>query len=268
MAGSWMPYRIELDRAGSDTADCLIDLGALDVEIAAGGTTAVMPDRITPEEVRGATGARVVSCAPATGRDADSVWILRPRPIEVAGLRIVPAETEAGAGDIRLLDAPAFGTGLHPTTRLCLEALAELVQPPAPDAVLDVGTGSGVLALAALALGVRRATAIYLDADALETAAANARLNGLADRLTLAHARVEAVDGTWPIVLANVLAAPLIEMAPALARRVGHHGRVVLSGIPASVEADVERAYRWSGLRRVGAAARDGWIALVMQASW
>jgi ribosomal protein L11 methyltransferase len=175
---------------------------------------------------------------------------------------------DAVAGDIRLLDARAFGTGQHPTTRLCLEALADLVQPSPPDAVLDVGTGSGVLALAALALGVPRATAIDLDTQALETAAANARLNGLADRLTLAHAGVEAVDGTWPLVLANVLAAPLIDMAPALARRLGHHGRVVLSGIPASVEAEVEHAYRWSGLHRVSAATRDGWVALVMRATW
>jgi ribosomal protein L11 methyltransferase len=76
------------------------------------------------------------------------------------------------------------------------------------------------------------------------------------------------VTGTWPLVLANVLAAPLVEMAPALVRRVGHHGQLVLSGIPASVEGDVDRAYRQLGMRRVGVRTRAGWVALLLHASW
>ena len=76
------------------------------------------------------------------------------------------------------------------------------------------------------------------------------------------------VTGTWPLVLANVLAAPLIEMAPALVRRVGHHGRLVLSGIPASVERNVDESYRRLGMRRVGGKSRAGWVAIVLQASW
>ena len=76
------------------------------------------------------------------------------------------------------------------------------------------------------------------------------------------------VTGTWPLVLANVLAAPLIEMAPALVRRVGHHGQLVLSGIPSSVERDVDQAYRHLGMRRLHVAARAGWVALILQASW
>jgi ribosomal protein L11 methylase PrmA len=65
-----------------------------------------------------------------------------------------------------------------------------------------------------------------------------------------------------------VLAAPLIEMAPTLVRRVGHHGQLVLSGIPISVEEDVDAAYRHLGMQRVRATSRAGWVALVMQASW
>ena len=77
----------------------------------------------------------------------------------------------------RLIDAAAFGTGLHPTTALCLEALEEEVGIAAPDAVLDVGTGSGVLALGALMLGVPRALGIDIDDEALRIAAENARIN-------------------------------------------------------------------------------------------
>jgi ribosomal protein L11 methyltransferase len=171
-------------------------------------------------------------------------------------------------GSLKLLDGAAFGTGLHPTTALCLEALEEIVQIARPDAVLDVGTGSGVLALAALMMGVPRALGIDVDDEALRIAAENARINGLDQRLQLAPGGPETVTGTWPLMLANVLAGPLIEIAPTLVRRVGHEGQLVLSGIPSAVESDVDEAYRRLGMRRVRATSRAGWVALVLSASW
>ena len=158
--------------------------------------------------------------------------MLSPRPIRIGRLRIVPADIEAEPGALRLIDAAAFGTGLHPTTALCLEALEEAVQIAPPDGVLDVGTGSGVLALGALMMGVPRAHGIDIEDEALRVAAENARINALDQRLQLTRGGPEVVTGTWPLVLANVLPGPLIEMAPALVRRVGHHGQLVLSGIP------------------------------------
>jgi ribosomal protein L11 methyltransferase len=125
-----------------------------------------------------------------------------------------------------------------------------------------------VLALAALALGVPRALGIDIEDEALRAAADNARLNGCDDRLQLLRGGPEAVSGAWPLVLANVLAAPLIEMAPALVRRVGHHGQLVLSGIPGAVEPDVARAYRHLGMRLVDVRSRGGWVALTLRASW
>ena len=76
------------------------------------------------------------------------------------------------------------------------------------------------------------------------------------------------VQGQWPLVLANVLAAPLMEMAPMLARRLGHRGRVILSGIPQGVSDDVVRVYRNRGLHLVTHNTAEGWTALVLQASW
>jgi ribosomal protein L11 methyltransferase len=134
--------------------------------------------------------------------------------------------------------------------------------------VLDVGTGSGVLALAALLLGVPRALGLDVDAEALRAAAENARLNALDQRLELARGGPDAVAGTWPLVVANLLAAPLIQLAPVLVSRVGHQGRLVLSGIPSAVESDVEEAYRRLGMRRVRAQSRGGWGALILEASW
>jgi ribosomal protein L11 methyltransferase len=264
-----MPYRVDLRDATEDSFDRLVELGALDVGLShAGGMAALMPDGISPEQIATALGVDAISVSPATSRDAGSVWVLSPHPIDVGRLRILPAYMESEPGAVRLIDASAFGTGLHPTTALCLEALDEAVEIARPNAVLDVGTGSGVLALGALMLGVPRALGIDLDEDALRAAAENARINGVDERLLLARAGPESVRGTWPLVIANLLAAPLIEMAPALVRRVGHHGQLVLSGIPCSVERDVDKAYRRLGMQRVSVKSRAGWVALVLRTSW
>jgi ribosomal protein L11 methyltransferase len=264
-----VPYRIDLRDADEDALDRLVELGALDAELADdGGVSALMPDRVVPEDVARALGVGAVAVSPATGRDDGSVWVLAPRPIRIGQLQLVPSHAEAGAGVLRLIDGAAFGTGLHPTTALCLEALQAAIAIDPPGAVLDVGTGSGVLAIAALLLGVPQALATDIDDDALHIAAENARINGIADRLTLTRGGPDAVDGVWPLVLANVLAAPLIEMAPVLVRRLGRRGRLALSGVPSAVEADVSQAYRRLGLRHIATTSRAGWIALVLEASW
>jgi len=107
-----------------------------------------------------------------------------------------------------------------------------------------------------------------VDADALEAAAENARLNHLADRLRLVRGGPEAVEGNWPLVVANVLAAPLMEMAPVLARRARRGGRLILSGIRQSLESEVRQAYQHLGMRAVGSRTRAGWTAVVVRASW
>ena len=251
-----MPYRLDLPGAGDAALDRLIELGALDVEVNDRRIAALMPDGVAPETVARALGTQRFTVSAASGRDEDSVWTLSTRPIQL------------GAHSIALVDSRVFGTGLHPTTALCLEMLADLVGDDPPARLLDVGTGSGVLAIAALKLGVPRATAIDIDEDAVRVAPENARLNGVADRLEVHHAGPDGIDGAWPLAVANVLAAPLIEMAPVLVRRVGHHGRLVLSGIPAAVEPDVVRAYRHLGMRHVRSEGRGGWTAILLQSTW
>ena len=230
--------------------------------------SALMPDHVDAQRLASALGRKRLQVSAAEGRDSDSVWVLGPRAIRVGRIRIVPAGAEAEPGALQLLDTKAFGTGLHPTTALCLAILDETVQAGGPSPLLDVGTGSGVLALAALSLGVAEATGIDVDEAALRAAAENARINGFNDRLRLALGGPEVITGTWPLVLANVLAAPLIEMAPALVQRVAHHGELILSGIPAGLEEDVSRTYRRLGMHRMTVKSRDGWVALVFRASW
>ena len=264
-----MPYRIDLADADSHAIDLLIDLGALDADVLPGGAVAaLMPDAVSADRVARALGVERVEVSAAVGRDAGSVWVLHPRAIRVGRLQIAPAGSSPGPDTVQLIDTAAFGTGLHPTTALCLEALQDLLQPPLPRQVLDVGTGSGVLALAALTLGVPSAVGLDIEDVALLAATENGRVNGLGERLRLVRGGPDAVSGSWSVVLANVLAAPLMEMAPSLARLLGHAGQIVLSGIPTAVEGDVTRAYVRAGLQPRRTLSREGWVALVMGTSW
>jgi ribosomal protein L11 methylase PrmA len=251
-----VPYRVDIVSPPPDALDVLVRLGALDVEPTGEGLAAILPDGVPPEAAADALGGVGVRVSAAVGRDDGSVWLLSPRAVQIGN---VP---------LRLIDSGAFGTGHHPTTALCIEALDDMLSLEPVGSILDVGTGSGILALAALTLGVPQAVGLDIDAGALEIAAENARLNGLDGRLRLALGGPEAVEGTWPLVVANVLAAPLIEMAPAMVRRLGRRGRVILSGIPQTLEAEVWQAYQHLGLRRMESKTRNGWTAVIGQASW
>jgi ribosomal protein L11 methyltransferase len=263
-----VPYRIDIDSPDRDSVERLIALGALDIDELHGIVSAVMPDAVTPESVmRELDLPANPRVAPAQGRDSDSVWVIRPRPVEAGRLRIVPADFDAH-GALRLLDRGVFGTGLHPTTALCLELVDQETSAVLPDRMLDVGTGSGVLALAALHWGVPRATALDTDAVAVETARDNARLNHMEARLDVVQGGPDAVGGAWPLVVANILAAPLIEMAPVLVQRIAHAGTLILSGIPESVAPDVARCYTRLGMRLIAKPVRAGWCALILRATW
>jgi ribosomal protein L11 methyltransferase len=261
-------YRIDISNPPRDALDRLVELGALDIEPVGGGLAAIIPDNVTPEAVALALGVSSVIVSPAVARDNESVWLVSPRAVRIGSILIAPPDADAPSNALRLTDSAAFGTGHHPTTALCIEALEEAVTGALPDSVLDVGTGSGVLALAALRMGVPRAVGLDIDANALEIAAEHSRLNGMEDRLKLVLGGPDVVEGVWPLVVANVLAAPLIAMAPVLVRRVANRGRLILSGIPSSIESEVRRAYEHLGMRHIRSETRAGWTVLVLQASW
>ena len=263
-----MPYRVDVANASETAFDVLIELGALDIELEPGGLAALMPDAVPAGVLCAALGGSRIRVSPALGRDDESVWTLRQRPVRVRSLRILPAGEPAGPDTIRLTDSPAFGTGLHATTALCLEAIDDVIEAATPRRMLDVGTGSGILALASLKRGVSRAVGLDLDRVALQTALDNARLNGVADRTLLVRGGPDSVLGSWPLVVANIRAADLMEMAAALVRRVDRSGRLVLSGIPDGVAADVELTYRALGMKPLSLASRDGWSALLLCPSW
>lgn len=146
--------------------------------------------------------------------------------------RELPDDAGSDAAVVRLDPGLAFGSGTHPTTALCLRWLDGLANAGLLDGtrVLDFGCGSGILALAALKLGAAHATGIDNDPQALQATADNAERNGVADRLSV-HAPDDAPAGTWPIVVANILASALDMLADTIAARVAPGGRLALSGI-------------------------------------
>ena len=142
--------------------------------------------------------------------------------------------------ELRLDPGMAFGTGLHPTTRACLTLLQRA--GPMPARVLDVGSGSGILALAALRLGAGHADCLDTDPVAVEATLANAVANGLGDRVS---ARAGTLPGEphgerYPLVLANLVAAVLLELAASLAAHTDQGGQLIASGIVAERAAEVE----------------------------
>ena len=245
-----------------------MEWGALDIEPVPGGLAALLPNSVTPDMVAAALGGVRVTVSAAVARDNSSVWLLSPRAVQIGSISIASPEAAAPPTALRLTDSLAFGTGHHPTTALCIEALEEMLTNECVESVLDVGTGSGILALTALRLGVPRAVGLDIDAEALTVAGENARLNHLADRLQLVRGGPDMVEGVWPLVVANVLAAPLMDMAPILVRRVGNRGRLLLSGIPCSLASEVRQTYQHLGIRPIASKTRTGWTALLAQASW
>lgn len=152
----------------------------------------------------------------------------------------------------------AFGTGTHVTTALCLEWLDGAIA--GGERVLDFGCGSGILALAALALGADSATAFDIDPQARHATCENAAKNGLSARISIPLLAGD-IAGRFDVVLANILSEPLIGLAPGLAPKARSGGALVLAGMLARQADEVARAYRpWFDIGP--AAEREGWALL------
>ncbi|MDQ4036413.1 MAG: 50S ribosomal protein L11 methyltransferase [Chloroflexota bacterium] len=155
----------------------------------------------------------------------------------------------------------AFGTGLHPTTRGCL-ALLQAVDPM-PARVLDVGCGSGILALAALRLGAERAIGVDTDPLAVEATRANAERNGLGDRIEASVGALPSIAGDrYELVLANLVAAVLVDIAARLAAHLEPGGTLLASGIIEPRAAEVQDAMRDAGLHIVERRVDREWVSL------
>jgi ribosomal protein L11 methyltransferase len=191
-------------------------------------------------------------------------------PVQRVGRRLVIRPTwrrHRPNGDevvLALDPGMAFGTGLHPTTRLCLATLEAISDERRLDdaSVLDVGSGSGILAIAAVRLGASRALAVDTDPVAVEATAANARRNRVASRVTARQGSLPTGAGPFDAVVANLIAGLLVEMADELPRELRPGGTLIASGIFVDREDDVRDAFESAGLRIDGRTAEGDWVAL------
>jgi ribosomal protein L11 methyltransferase len=214
-----------------------------------------------------AFGDEVSSCVEGIVAVADQDWVRLTQsqfgPIEIdPGFWIVPtwAAAPPDAGRVIRLDPGlAFGTGTHPTTRMCLRWIARAsARRSAPwSRVLDYGCGSGVLAIAACLFGAGAVEAVDIDPAAVETTRANAESNEVPVRA----ADVQGVSGSYALIVANILSTPLKMLAPLLAARLDEGAELVLSGI-LERQADELRAAYAPWLALTVADADDGWILM------
>lgn len=286
---SWLQVEISVPAADVDTVDAALqDLGALSVTLTDPGGTPILEPApgstpLWPEVVVGAllpagieepaVRARLREALPAHSPTIrfslleERDWVREFRenlaPLRFgAHLWICPAGTACPDPEgvaVVLEPGLAFGSGSHPTTAMCLDWLAGL--PLRGAAVLDWGCGSGILAIAALALGARSVTALDIDPQALQATRDNARQNGVEQALQVRHPDELPPEERYDVVVANILAGSLIELAPRLARHCRTGAHMALSGIlDAQARAVRESCAPWLELRL--AAEAGGWVLL------
>lgn len=270
MTDRWQQFTMDLDGLDPEIVEAVfVDHGAVSVTLADAGDNPVLEPG--PGETPLWTDTRITGLFPADAaldglsadlkmtlgrdplprhrlatleeRDWEREWLKDFGPMQFGRhLWICPGDADApdDAVVVRLDPGLAFGTGTHPTTALCLEWLDGL--DLAGKRVLDYGAGSGILAIAALKLGATGAVAMDIDPQALLACRDNAERNGVAERLSVVGSD-EAIDGRFDVVLANILAGPLVELRESLTKRALSGGQMALSGILSGQRKEIETAY-------------------------
>jgi ribosomal protein L11 methyltransferase len=213
------------------------------------------------------------SLSKVRSEDWSSSWKAHFKPVRVGRrLLVVPSweEPHARPDDIvlRLDPGMAFGTGGHETTRLCLELLERIMDGmplTLSPAVLDLGTGSGILAMAAVRLGAGRVRAVDIDPQAVEVARENLAANGMEQLVECSTTPLEALTESYDVILANILAEELVRLAPNLVERLAPGGMLILSGILAEKEGLVQRGFAPHPLEYRETVTNGEWVAILYQ---
>ena len=284
MSASWIALTVELSETDAEALEQLLhECGARGLEVR-DGEAAPMPGARWP-----APGEAIVVAYFDDGRSADMAldevrrrfpsarstrehvpaqdwsesWKSLVRSVEIGRLWVGPPWLLPGAppGRERVVIEPkmAFGTGDHPTTWLCLEAIDAFLERNPGASVLDVGTGTGVLAIAARRLGAGRVVGIDHDPTSVELARENAAANAVPE-ISFSGAAVDRIEGTFDLVVANIIANTLVELAPLVVPKVRRG--LVLAGVLEPQRAEVESAYVAQGLAPAGARSRGEWVRI------
>lgn len=264
----------EAEIVGSD----LWDLGATAIEerddstLDKGGASgrvtliAAFADEDAANEACEALADRGAAVKWIVGDEWRDSWKAYFKPTRLGGRLVLRPSWEpwdAAPSDVVLSIDPgrAFGSGIHETTRLVLKYIDANVR--GGEHVLDVGTGSGILSIAAIMLGAKDAVAVDNDPDVIAVVDENAALNGVAGKIAASDTPVENVAGEYDLVLANIEAFVLIPLAAPIAARVRPGGVLVLSGVLKHQREEVIAAY--PGFRVVDVPAENEWIAIVLE---
>jgi ribosomal protein L11 methyltransferase len=233
-------------------AEELWDRGATAVELRPEGNgitlVASFPTSAAAATVAGEVGAHVVEVA----RDWADAWRPYAEAVTVGSLVVVPA----GRTVLQIDPGACFGSGTHPSTRLLLGLLA--AEPPAGLRVADVGTGSGILAVAAGVLGAASVQAVDIDPSSASIVRGNASRNGVASAVRAWTGSADEVEGPVDLALVNVTAAVHVELAPAVRAVVAPGGRILLAGLLPGQWRHVAGAY--AGCEVVRLPELDGWV--------
>ncbi|HEX8820975.1 MAG TPA: 50S ribosomal protein L11 methyltransferase [Archangium sp.] len=284
MTGTYQSLTVDLPESESEAAqDLLHEAGAMGLEVR-DREQPIMPGVRAPSvgeaivvayfedaETAEAARAELAEAFPSARtqleeqqqQDWSNAWKAHIKSVQVGRLWVGPPwdVQNATPDKVRLVIEPkmAFGTGDHPTTSLCLGAVdAYMAAHPGAD-VLDVGTGTGVLAIAAKRLGASRVVGTDNDPVSVELARENAEVNGTPE-VEMSGKELTAVEGRFDLVVANILANTLIELAPLIVAKV--KDRLVLAGVLSHQKADVEAAYVNLGLVAEPGAQQGEWVRL------
>jgi len=182
-----------------------------------------------------------------------------------------PPETDDQT--IKIFPHHAFGTGRHPTTRLCLMYLYHMAQNPPfqlpfqSGQVLDFGCGTGLLAIAAVKMGARSALGVEIDRQSAHTARKNVELNGLSGKILIKEGSWEVVQGKYDLILANLVTAALFRAGRHIAHHLEDHGKVVISGFSPNQQEKMEKIFLKWGLVATDKSSLEGWSAMVLEKS-
>jgi len=199
-------------------------------------------------------------------KDWNEIWKKNFTPIDVGdNLTIIPSWLQSETNRIPIIIDPGmvFGTGHHETTRTCLSMIEKIARVTSKRRFLDIGTGTGILAIGASRLGFEQVTAVDIDPLAVDAARRNAVANGLTN-IEVLEGTIQAVSARFDVIAANLLVEILTGIAPELSDRLEPGGRAILSGLLIGQEEDVIRAMASSGLTFQEKIIDGKWVSLVM----
>ena len=257
-------------RAEKKITAALFAAGALSVErslAVSGSPLSALADESRRDAVLDVLSPYDPSCEPVEERDWQNEWISSFEGGEIApGVTVIPSGGRTAPEGISIVIDPrdAFGAGTHPTTRLCARLLLDAVSRFSPRSFLDIGTGTGILAILASKLGVKRVEGYDIDGAAVVRAQENIRANGCLD-VKLYEASIHASAEQFGLVCANVNSAVIERYFEEIIVSVDPLGALILSGIGSEWRRDLERLFAMHNLSVVSSLEEDGWLGYLLR---